>query len=233
LIGCLTLRSEGLLLGGVAPERAADIEVLGFPLTAGGGCAILGAYLVVAPWSPPVALEAEPTVEVGLGLIGQMVVASGVGYDPMASVDLVSGSQVQAVLATSGVVSRPGLAVLFESSSTGVPGGASPSAAAAPLLAVGTPAGDTLGGSSLLEPTIAVGEGLERRSGTKWRSTLIDEWVVRSVKCPRDLVVRTKCELVSLAGIKRQSVARKPDERGRRRREDRSWAPGLEAEPPD
>ena len=100
-------------------------------------------------------------------------------------------------------------------------------------MAVGTLDGDALGGSSLLEPTIAVGEGLERRSGTKWRTTRIDEWVVRSVKCPRDLVVRKKCELVGLAGVKRQSAAREPVERGRRRLEDGSWAPGPEAEPPD
>jgi len=217
----------------VAPERAADIEVLGSPPAAGGDGAILDACLVVAPWSPPVALEADPMLEVGLGLVDQVVVDSGVGYDPMALVDLVSGSQAQALLTTSGVVSRPGLVVLLESSGMGSPGGAGPSATAAPLLVVETPVGVTLGGSGLLESTIAVGEVLERRSGTKWRTTRIDEWVVRSVKCPRDLVVRKKCELVSLAGVKRRSAAREPGERGRRSLEDGSWAPGPGAEPPD
>ena len=233
LIGCLTLRSEGLLLGGVAPEQAPEIEELNSPSAAGSGGAILGAFLVVAPWSPPVALEAESTLEVGLGLRDQSIVASRGGCDPMTLVDLVSGSQAQVLPTPSGVASRPGPVVLRERSGTGAHGGAGPIATAAPLLVVGTPADDTLGGSSLREPTTAVGGGMERRPGTKWRATLMDEWVVRSAKCPRDLAVRKKCELVSLAGVKRQSAARGPGERGRRRLEDGSWAPGPGAEPPD
>ena len=74
----------------------------------------------------------------------------------LASEDPVQEPRVQAAVATSGGVSLPGLAVLCEGTGTGLSGGASSCAALAPLWADGTPAGDTLRGGSLLEPTISV-----------------------------------------------------------------------------
>jgi hypothetical protein len=77
------------------------------------------------------------------------------------------------------------------------------------------------------------GDVVERKPGTKWRATRIDEWLVRQAGSSRDLVVRKKCEMVRLAGFKRQRALGSREDRRRRRREDGSWAPGAEAEPPD
>ena len=88
-------------------------------------------------------------------------------------------------------------------------------------------------GGEGLELRTPPGDVVERKPGTKWRATRIDEWLVRRSSCSRDLVVRKKCELVSLAGVKRQSVPVLLEDRRRRRRKDGSWEPGAEAEPPD
>jgi len=77
-------------------------------------------------------------------------------------------------------------------------------------------------------PVMAAGQcGKKRRSGR------IDEWVVRKAKSPKEWRVRKDLELDGLAGEVRRRVDAGDDVRKQRRRDDGSWAPGADAEPPD
>ena len=74
---------------------------------------------------------------------------------------------------------------------------------------------------------------LGEQLGQKRRTGVLDDWVIRKSKSPREWRVRKELEIDGMAGEVRRRAGADVGSRKQRKCSDGSWAPGADAEPPD
>jgi len=72
-----------------------------------------------------------------------------------------------------------------------------------------------------------------RVAGRKWKDSRIDDLVVRKAGTPKVWRSRVGEDIDSFAGMVRRRAGVGTSDRRQKRRDGRSWPPGVEAEPPD
>ena len=72
-----------------------------------------------------------------------------------------------------------------------------------------------------------------RAAGRKWKDSRMEDWAVRKAGTPKVWRSRIGEDIDSFAGVVRRRAGVGTSDRRQKRRDGRSWPPGVEAEPPD